>query len=657
MISIIIVNYRTPGDLCRLLDSLAENPPGGPWEAIVVDNDSRDDSVERVRAAYPHVRLIESGANTGFAGGVNQGLAEARGDFLLLLNPDIEVHAGSIDRLREFLEANPQAGLCASRLHNPDGSLQYTCRRSYTFMTILLRRTFLGKLFPDSTPIRDHLMLDYDHRTPRDVDWVAGACMMVRREALDEVGPMDERYFMYFEDVDWCTRMHRRGWGVWYVPDSVMTHGFRRASARGFSKAARFHAGSFLRFWEKWSAALYLVRRHRRGLKAGMLALTDLLAINLAFLAAYFFRQGMAHVFEKPLFPLSLYASFLVTTNIVAFSSFVMNGLYRDDRPGDWVDTMFRIGRALGITCLILLATTFVLYARAYSRLIVLSFWPLALLLMTVQRRVVYGLLETARERRLNIRRIALVGDDHWVESLTQALRKDPRHGFEPVRVPLPPAERPEALRGALEDERISDVILSTAALEDWTGSPGALARSLQAAGITVQLAGPWSEALSHGARVAEVGGRKVLRIDGREEGGPGRLFQRSVAGLLIVLYGLPALVSLVVLAVFGRRPRRDPAAGTWIADGWGQGWLRRLSLDRYPGLFRVLAGREALVAAPGEPGLFDGGRSPYDGHLDLPDGPSERALKSVVRDLADRLRGGSGPEIGHYAPLLKRSH
>ncbi|MDZ4803665.1 MAG: glycosyltransferase [Candidatus Eisenbacteria bacterium] len=146
---------------------------------------------------HPDVQLIESPTNRGFAAGVNLGLARASGEHLLVLNPDIVVHPGSIDRLVDFMAAHPQAGLVAAKLLNPDGTLQPTCRTRYTVKTILLRRTILGKLFPNDRTLREHLMLDYDHATPRNVDWVAGACLMVRWEALEEVGPMDERYLLW----------------------------------------------------------------------------------------------------------------------------------------------------------------------------------------------------------------------------------------------------------------------------------------------------------------------------------------------------------------------------------------------------------------------------------------------------------------------------
>src|SRR5262245_35043629 len=131
MISIVIVNYKTPDDLCRLLESLRDHPPQGPWETIVVDNASGDESLERARAFSPEIKVVANSTNRGFAAGVNSGIAQARGEFVLLLNPDIVVGPGSIDALATFLRDHPRAGLAASRLMNPDGTLQYTCRRFY----------------------------------------------------------------------------------------------------------------------------------------------------------------------------------------------------------------------------------------------------------------------------------------------------------------------------------------------------------------------------------------------------------------------------------------------------------------------------------------------------------------------------------------------
>lgn len=659
MISIVIVNYRTPDDLLRLITSLKAHPPAGAWEALVVDNASGDDSPARLRAAHPDVTLIESPRNTGFAGGVNLGLAAARGEWLLILNPDIEIRPGSVDALRGFMERHPRAGLGAARLVNPDGSLQHTCRTYYTFWTILLRRTFLGRLFPNSRAIREHLMLDYDHATPRGVDWVAGACMMVRRRALEEVGPMDERYFMYFEDVDWCARMHRRGWQVWYVPEAEMVHGYRRASAAGFGRMARTHAGSLIRFWEKYSALLYLARRHRRTIRAGLLMLADLAAMNAAFLLAYSFRQEMATVLAKPLFPLGDYVTFLALTNVVGIGAFAWSGLYREENRGDWIDTLFGAGRALLLTCVLLLATTFILDAR-YSRVIILGFWPLALLLVTLERRLIYNGLERARRERINVQRMALIGGDSRLDALARALREDPRHGYEPVRhAGVREDEAAELIRW-LQDERITDVVVAGEAFGSPTPdapgagtaeSPGAPARligALRDAGLHVHLLNPWGGLPTADIRLSRLADTALVTLAGAE-GAPGRrglrrLFEVGVALTLLIVYLFPALVAWLGLLLTGRRPRwerrpADAGAGlVWTAQGWGQRWLNAWALDRYPTLFDLLSGRLALVAPPEAAVITpapESGVATPEAH----DWSAERDLKILMRDTLGRLR------------------
>jgi len=145
----------------------------------------------------------------------------------------------------------------------------------------------------NSRTARAHLMLDYDHREPRPVDWVLGGAMLVRRRAAEDVGGADERFFLYFEDVDWCFRMGKRGWRVWYVPEAAMEHHHRRESARDF-RGLRRHLMSSLRFYEKWSLLLYVAKQSQaRALGLAAVAV-DILAVNLAFLLAFVSRGQLA---------------------------------------------------------------------------------------------------------------------------------------------------------------------------------------------------------------------------------------------------------------------------------------------------------------------------------------------------------------------------
>jgi GT2 family glycosyltransferase len=162
------------------------------------------------------------------------------------------VRRGAVQKLVDFMERTPDAGIVGPRLLFHDGTVQLSCRRFYTFRVLLLRRTPLGKLFPKARAVREHLMQDFDHATTRRVDWLIGAAMLVRREAVDSVGMMDERFFLYFEDVDWCYRMAQKGLHVYYLADAVVEHGYQRESAQAvLNRSFVAHLVSLFRYYEK----------------------------------------------------------------------------------------------------------------------------------------------------------------------------------------------------------------------------------------------------------------------------------------------------------------------------------------------------------------------------------------------------------------------
>ena len=305
-LSVIIVNYNSCDDLARCLASLREHPPSCPHVVVVVDNASSEPALEALRARHPDVRWVMNEENVGYARGVNRGLAEVDAEWALVLNPDIQVPPGAIDALLAVGEARPRAGVLGPQLLNEDGSIQASARRFYTLRTLLLRRTPLGRVFPDSRSVREHLMLDFDFRSERAVDWVLGGAMLVRRAARERTGPLDERFFLYFEDVDWCFRMWQAGWEVLYTPASSMVHKHRRASAGGaLRRAFWLHMGSMISFYEKWGLLLYLFKRWRGPLSAVTLWLIDLAALDGALLLAYGARVLLNPLFPEKLFPLS----------------------------------------------------------------------------------------------------------------------------------------------------------------------------------------------------------------------------------------------------------------------------------------------------------------------------------------------------------------
>lgn len=236
---------------------LADNLPV-KTEIIVVDNASEDESAAFLRSDFPEITVVEREENGGFAAGVNSGLEVARGRFVLLLNPDIVVDPGSVTKLYEYMQEHSDVGIAGGKLMSPNGKLQYSCYRFYRPMTILYRRTRLGNTRAGREEIDRFLMKDYDRSVVRDVDWLQGSCMMVNANAIKDVGIMDESFFMYFEDVDWCRRFWKKGWKVMYVPDATFSHFHQRGSAKRsilsvfFHRLTREHIKSGIRYFLKY---------------------------------------------------------------------------------------------------------------------------------------------------------------------------------------------------------------------------------------------------------------------------------------------------------------------------------------------------------------------------------------------------------------------
>lgn len=219
-LSIVIVSWNTSDLLAACLNSVYAFQPSESFEVWVVDNDSKDNSVQMVRDCFPQVVLIENENNVGFAQANNQAIDLCRGEYVLLLNPDTEVKANALDALVTFLDETPQAGGAGSRLLNPDGSLQRSCHPAPT-----LKREF-WRLFHMDTfrPYGVYDIYSWDTNLSREVDVLQGASLLVRKEILDTIGFLDGDYFMYSEEVDLCFRIQQAGWKLYWVPISEVIH-------------------------------------------------------------------------------------------------------------------------------------------------------------------------------------------------------------------------------------------------------------------------------------------------------------------------------------------------------------------------------------------------------------------------------------------------
>lgn len=236
-LSVIVVTYHSREHILGCVRSLAHARGSLHMECVVVDNDSRDGIAELLAAEAPDVRVVLHGENAGYARAVNRGLRESSGEFALVLNPDCVVDESALAALHAWMRAHPRCAVAAPQLLNTDGSIEWSARSFPTHLTFLFNRySLLTRLFPGNPWSRRYLLSDWDHASPRSVDWVSGAAMFVRRAAVDAVGGMDEAFFMFNEDVDWCRRMKLAGWSVDYVSDARVTHHIGASKGRTSDK-------------------------------------------------------------------------------------------------------------------------------------------------------------------------------------------------------------------------------------------------------------------------------------------------------------------------------------------------------------------------------------------------------------------------------------
>lgn len=252
LVSVVIASYNTCALLRECLRSLEACPSRSEWEVYVVDNASCDGSAEMVEREFPQVRLLRNVRNRGYAYANNLALRQARGRYLLLLNPDTVVAPNAIDHLVAALEADPDAAIAGPKLIRPDGSLDLACRRSFPTPSVALYRLLgLSKLFPRSRRFARYNLTYLDPDEPGEVDAVVGACMLVRAAAMARVGLLDERFFMYGEDLDWAYRFRQDGWRVLYRPEAVVVHHKGAASRRESERALRAFYQAMAIFYDK----------------------------------------------------------------------------------------------------------------------------------------------------------------------------------------------------------------------------------------------------------------------------------------------------------------------------------------------------------------------------------------------------------------------
>lgn len=254
-VSALIVNYHTYDELVACIAALEIQSPEAPLEVLVVDHETRPDRVEQVRRLCPRATIIPIAGNHGFASGVNRAAAQARGEYLLLVNPDTICDPASVATLKEWLQTHPEFAVAGPRILNEDRSLQPSARRFPDATTAVAGRTaFLTRVLPANSLTRRNLSSSFGDE-PRAVDWVTGACALVRADAFHEVGGMDEKFFLYWEDADLCRRLLDRKWRTAYVPSASVVHVGGRASRYARLRALlAFHCSAY-RYYRKHGGA------------------------------------------------------------------------------------------------------------------------------------------------------------------------------------------------------------------------------------------------------------------------------------------------------------------------------------------------------------------------------------------------------------------
>ncbi len=260
ILSAIVLNFKSPRDTVTCVQALENQTIANQIEILVVDNHSEDDSIGVIRnrlTDLPHVKIIESARNTGYGQGNGFGLHYATGNYILIINPDNALHPDALELMLEKMEREQDIGIISPKLIHEDHTVRHSARSFPTFFDVLVKRLAPHTTF--KSRIDRYLQRTYDPDCERDVDWVVGACMLIRRSALEKVGTFDPRFFLFFEDMDLCRRMKNAGFRIHYFPAAIASDKKHRLTDGSLisvflSQSGRAHIASAVKYFWKWRA-------------------------------------------------------------------------------------------------------------------------------------------------------------------------------------------------------------------------------------------------------------------------------------------------------------------------------------------------------------------------------------------------------------------
>lgn len=247
-ISVVFVSTNEGEVLIPAIESLLASDDNSAFDVVIVDNASDDGAAAEIAKRWPEVEVMRNDVNLGLPANLNIGIRASDSNYVMLCNSDLVFGPAAVTTLASFLDSHPNAAMAAPKLLSPEGEVRPSARRWYSPAALLALKGPWSRWFANSATVRNSIYADWDYAGPRPVDWVPCPATMVRRKAFEEVGLMDERFRLYFDDVDISLRMHATGWEVWCVPGAEVVHIEQRASVRPFSRPWRWHMASLAKF-------------------------------------------------------------------------------------------------------------------------------------------------------------------------------------------------------------------------------------------------------------------------------------------------------------------------------------------------------------------------------------------------------------------------
>ncbi len=430
-LSVIIVNYNVKEFILNSIASVKKAAKNISAEIIVIDNASQDGSPEVIAQKFPDVKLIANKENIGFGKANNQGLEIARGEFVLLLNPDTLVRENTFDKMIEFMNENPEAGLATCKVLNPDGTLQLACRRSFPRPWVSFTKiTGLSSLFPKSKLFAKYNLTYLDENKSYEVDAVSGSFMFLRREAVTDVGGFDPDFFMYGEDLDLCYRIKSKGWKVFYYPGTEIIHYKGESAKRSSIDETRYFYNAMSLFVEKHFSSSWLLK----GILKSAIVLREWLAFAnryklalvpamLDFLLFALFVWSAESIYGK------IKPNFRFPEEIIPAVYFLpalfqtaVNSLF-----GVYKRNSLSVGRtvlALFSGMLLISAGTFFFKQYAYSRAVVLITYSLAIFVFAFYRIIVKLFFKVGIANPYSRKRTLIVGTGETAYKLAEKIKQ-----------------------------------------------------------------------------------------------------------------------------------------------------------------------------------------------------------------------------------------